>query len=278
MYFTNEDDGEGNEVQSTAQVDVQSLSLRKQLDMTLDMSDFSVPVSVSVAIGEWSRNWTFVQDSDPPGISIKQISEFSAGEAAPFATVLVEFTEPVVPIQKNQSLFCKAPIQPLSADYSVSQLLEDSDVFCGEDLSKRPMNSVVHVVGAQFRFHVGNSELPSLKLDILPEPHQEAIVTVYVRKGAVADYSGNLNEEAELVMHYKPSSEIHSATTQDTETERSAAELSQSVEWSLCRIFGFVMTWLIALSGIAALVSTYAGALCDISSSVNCVQRCQGEG
>lgn len=220
-------------------MNVEILTLRDQIDLDLDASEFSVPIQLSFALGFESKNVTFIQDTIPPFIQFRQLTPFE-GKTKPFATVEMEFSERVFPMDSKKLEMCSVDLHRLGMDYSALDLIQDSEP-CREDLSLRSMDHVIDVVGAQrSKLQSMNENQRVFVFDVFPKANQETIVNVLVKKGSISDYSGNLNSEgAQLILHYKPSNSSDDSERQDSSDPD--LDISRRVHWTGCRITGVVV-------------------------------------
>lgn len=264
MRVRDKDKGKGREVNSSAELDVRSLTLKSRVDLELDMSTFSVPIVLSTVMEDWSFQWTLIQDTEPPMVSIRQLTKFS-GEEKLSATVLIEFTEPVFPISTHRSLHCQAPLKQLGEHYSAVQMVKDASL-CGEDLTKRQLSSIIHVTGviASELRSTGDS-IHGVLLDVFPDPDRDAVIVVDVLEQSVSDYSGNVNpKSARLTMQYSPFRPLGPMARRkrlETPQRPYPSSTDSHTDWSTCHIIGALLCGCIVLSMAIALLSSITGKL-----------------
>ena len=247
-------------VQSLAEVDIQIQRLNSSMDIQMDFTEIAVPVMLSAMIGNWTRNITVEQDTVPPTVvSVQQIVGFTEGDV-PMGQVLIEFSEAVFPV--SNALFCTASLSSLSSEYSALEMIRDSSRFCGQDLSSQSFDAAIRVTGAKSHHAHGlaGDEMHRVLLEIFPFPHTASTIGIFVQKGAIADYAGNLlQEDRQRLLYYKPPvmprkrQERHEPKRE--KPPRPLIEESSS-DLSACRRTGTVFASLAAASMISALLTS----------------------
>ena len=225
----------------------------------MDFTEIAVPILLSAVIGNWTRNITVEQDTVPPTVvSVRQIGGFTEGDV-PMGQVLIEFSEPVFAV--SSTLFCTASLSLLSSEYSALEMVRDSSRVCGQDLSSRSFDAAIRVTGAQSH-HVHpivSDGIPRVLLDVFPFPHTASTIGIFMQKGAVADYAGNLlQEDRQQFLRYEPTTVIPQKPRHKHEPQKPPEPFPEepSSDLSPCRRTGTVFASLAAASMISAFLTS----------------------